>query len=227
MNKKLRLMTRKIYTLVAKPLVGWYLRKERMYRYGDIRLRIPSGVFHPGFFYSTKFLLEYLHGVDLKNKTLLELGCGSGLISIRAAKQDAIVTASDISQTAVEALKENAAKNGVSIRIIHSNLFENIPQQPFDWIVINPPFYRGKPQNEAGYAWYAGEEMEYFENLFRKLKNHINNESGVLMILSEDGTFDAVKKVAGHFDYRLKMENSKRINFEKIAIYRIKMADRR
>ncbi|MEZ4765877.1 MAG: hypothetical protein R3C26_22645 [Calditrichia bacterium] len=36
-----------------------YTASERGYRYGDIRIRVKPGVFHPGFFFSTKVLLKY------------------------------------------------------------------------------------------------------------------------------------------------------------------------
>ncbi len=220
-SKKLRLFARRVYSQVAKPAVSRYLRKERIYRYGDIRLRIPPGVFHPGFFHSTKILLEYLHTIDLKNKTLLEPGCGSGLISIRAAKQGAIVTAGDISRTAVEALKENTVANGVSIRIIHSDLFENIPQQRFDWIVINPPFYRGKPQSEADYAWYAGEELEYYSKLMNGIRKFDSDGMNAIIILGEDSPATEISKIAAKEGVEMACILSENVFFEILKVYRL------
>ena len=76
-----------------KPFLEKYLSKTRMYKYEDIRLEIPPQVFHPGFFFSTRLLLNYLRNFPLVRKSFLEPGCGSGLISIYAAKQGANVTA--------------------------------------------------------------------------------------------------------------------------------------
>ena len=57
--------------------------------------------------------------MELENKRFLELGAGSGLISVFAAQQLAIVTATDINHVALEKLKENAAavavKNNVNL----------------------------------------------------------------------------------------------------------------
>ncbi|HKB43764.1 MAG TPA: hypothetical protein VKC90_05220, partial [Chitinophagaceae bacterium] len=70
-----------------KPLLVKYLSKTRIYKYENIKLEIPPQVFHPGFFFSTRLLLNYIKQVPLKDKSFLEPGCGSGLISIYAAKK--------------------------------------------------------------------------------------------------------------------------------------------
>src|SRR5215475_4196780 len=97
------------------PATKWYLRKQRTYSYKDIPVTVFSGVFHPGFFYSTKFLIDFLSDQPLKNKTLLELGCGTALISIFAAKNGAIVTASDVSQKAIDNAALNVKANQAAI----------------------------------------------------------------------------------------------------------------
>ncbi len=94
-----------------KPLLVRYLSKTRIYKYGDIKLEIPPQVFHPGFFFSTRLLLNYIKQFSLQGKSFLEPGCGSGLISIYAAKKGAKPTATDINPVAIEFLKKNAEQN--------------------------------------------------------------------------------------------------------------------
>ena len=53
-----------------------------------------------------------------------------------------------------------------TIRIIHSDLFDNIPLEAFDIIAINPPYYKKDPHAPAEYAWFCGKKGEYFERLF-------------------------------------------------------------
>ncbi|HEV8273249.1 MAG TPA: methyltransferase, partial [Chitinophagaceae bacterium] len=125
-----------------KPLLTKYLSKTRGYRYKDIRLRIPPEVFHPGFFFSTRLLINYIKGLEIDNKTFLELGAGSGLISFYAAKRKATVAATDIKPVAVEYLNINSLQNDVAIQIILSDMFKNIPKQNFDLVIINPPYYK-------------------------------------------------------------------------------------
>src|ERR1700751_5747181 len=81
-----------------RPFLLWYLSKERFYRYRSLSLIIFPGVFHPGFFFSTKIFLEYLERIPVAGKKVLELGTGSGLISLAIAKRGGMAYASDISQ---------------------------------------------------------------------------------------------------------------------------------
>ena len=92
----------------TKPLLVKYLSATKCYQYKGIKLIIPPEVFHPGFFFSTKLLLQYINQFSLQQKTFLELGAGSGLIAIYAAKKNAMVTATDINPVAVEYLKKNS-----------------------------------------------------------------------------------------------------------------------
>ena len=121
MNEIFKYIVSKTY----KPLLLRYLSSTRSYSYKDIVLKIPVEVFHPAFFSSTRILLKYIERMPLVNKTFLELGAGSGLISMIASQRGAYVTASDINSTAIGYLESNADHNQASFTIIQSDLFEN------------------------------------------------------------------------------------------------------
>src|SRR5690349_14157102 len=199
-------MMRRYFKTVAGfiliPLTRWYLRKERKFSYDDIHIRVFTGVFHPGFFGSTRFLLQFLKKQDLKNKSLLELGCGTGLISIQAAKAGAQVTASDLNPKAIENCRVNANANNVQIKIVQSDLFQNLLSQVFDWIIINPPYYSKKPKNDEELAWYCGEDLEYFKKLFSQIPDHTNNQSEVIMILSQACDIKGITELAKSEGFR-------------------------
>ena len=97
MRQAIKYLAAKTY----KPLLENYLSRPRGFAFQNIRLVIPPEVFHPGFFYSTKLLLRCLSRLQLAHKTFLELGAGSGLLSIYAAQKGACVTASDINPFAI------------------------------------------------------------------------------------------------------------------------------
>ena len=169
------------------PAVRWYLRKERKHLYRGVEVRVYPGVFHPGLFSSTHFLIDYLAARDLLRKTLLELGSGTGLISIWAAAKGANATAVDLSSRAVENTWRNVNAAGFPVRVLRSDLFDSLNDEVFDWILINPPYYSRPIQSEADLAWNCGERLEYFQKLFKALGNHMHADSEVVMILTQEG----------------------------------------
>lgn len=184
-------------------------------------MKVRPGVFHPGLFISTKILLDFVSDLELENKTFLELGAGSGIISILASKKGAIVYASDISSTAVENIKINAEVNNETISVFKSDLFENLQTMEFDYIVINPPYYKKDPKIEAEFAWYCGQNHEYFARLFDSLVNHINNNSKVFMILSEVCDIDVITQIGKDRKFLWELIHRKSVLGEKNYIYNL------
>ena len=213
-------MKKKIIRTVGY-LVLWYLRKDRYYTYKGIKIRVRNGVFHPAFFFSSKLLLHEVLKQNVANKKVLELGAGSGLISFHLASKRAIVTATDISQMAIDGLKENKDNLSLEMTIIKSNLFDDIPLQSFDYIIINPPYYPKKPTNDAEKAWYCGENFEYFEKLFYQLEPYTHPQSVVLMSLSEDCDFQKIASIATKYNLLFKEYINKMTLWERNYIYKI------
>ncbi len=204
-----------------KPLLVKYLSTARSYNYDGIKLNIPPEVFHPGFFFSTRLLLQYIQKIPLDKKRFLELGCGSGLIAISAAKKSAIVTATDINTVAVAALKTNSEKNNVDIGIIASDLFNNIPAQVFDIIAINPPYYKRQPINAKDHAWCCGEHGEYFSALFAALGGYIHRQTEVIMVLFDGCDMGMINAFAAKNNFVLKLMQRKKNLLEENFIFKI------
>jgi release factor glutamine methyltransferase len=204
------------------PVTKWYLRKTRNFSYRDIRLKIFPGVFHPGLFSSTLFLLNFLERQIIVGKKVLELGCGSGLISIRCASLGANVTATDISENAISNTRINTEKNNATVNLIKSDLFENIPQQRFDLIIINPPYYAREVRSEEEHAWNCGANFEYFHKLFGQLPNYLHNDTFVLMVLTKGCDLASIFSIAKEKKFRFELLKEKIVLFDtKDFLYRI------
>ncbi len=92
-------------------------------------------------------------------QSLLEMGCGSGLISVHAAKLGANVTAVDINPEAVECTRQNANRNGVRVKVRESDLFQNVGGY-YDVIAFNPPYLPTETRSTSWIekSWSGGEE---------------------------------------------------------------------
>ena len=199
-----------------------YYYKPRTFCYDSICVKVHPKVFPPHLTISTKVLLGFLNELDVKEKSFLELGCGSGIISLFAAKKGANVIATDINKIALTYLEKNAAKNNLSVTILESDLFENLENKLFDFIVINPPYYPNRPKNVSEKAWFCGENFEYFENLFEQLLDYLNESNSCYMILSEDCEIERIKNIASKNGLKFELIFEKIIFKERNFVFQVK-----
>jgi len=210
---------------ILHPLSENYLSKERSYSYKGIAVTVFPGVFHPGFFFSTKLLLKYLEKVELTKKYVLELGAGTGLISMFAARRGGFVTASDISLTAVYNIEKNVKMTDANVEVVHSDLFDDVPNRRFDYIIINPPYYKKTPGSEKEFAWFGGDDFQYFRKLFTQLGNNVYENTNVIMVLSDEADLEMIKSIATENKFQMKEVFHKKTWGENHFIYSIKSTE--
>lgn len=89
---------------------------------------------------------------------VLDIGTGSGAIaiSLKSARPDWQVTASDISQGALQLAEENSKLNQVSLDFVESDVFGQITGT-FDVIISNPPYIAYGDKDEIGMNVLASE----------------------------------------------------------------------
>ncbi len=191
-------------------ITKWYLSKKRNYQSRGLKITVLPGVFHPGFFFSTEMMLEYLSQQVFEGKSVLEVGAGTGIVSLYIANQGGSVTATDISTCAVENIKLNSAANGIPLTIIKSDLFERVELR-YEWIIVNPPYYPRQPTTEAEYAWYCGEQHEYFTEFFAGLSAHVTPDAKVVMVLSDVCDLKAISGIAARHNFALHIEQQKNV----------------
>ena len=97
----------------------------------------PGLAFGTGTHPTTAMCLDWLDSIDLEGKSLLDYGCGSGVLAIAALKLGCgSATAMDIDPQAVTASRQNAEDNGVAEKLIVTGSPDGIAGQ-FDVVVAN------------------------------------------------------------------------------------------
>lgn len=73
---------------------------------------------------------------------VLDMGTGSGAIAVAIAhsRQDASVTALDVSSAALDVARDNARTNGAQVRLLESDWYSAVASETFDLLVSNPPY---------------------------------------------------------------------------------------
>jgi release factor glutamine methyltransferase len=113
--------------------------------------RVPDGVQPP-----KAGSLFFCRHLDVKSgERVLEIGAGLGLAAVLAARAGARVVATDIVPGAVEAIRANAALNGVSVDARVGDVFDPVAGERFDLVCTNPPQMPtppGRERDDAGAA---------------------------------------------------------------------------
>ena len=123
-----------------------------------------------------KYINKYFNG----NLDVLEVGTGSGCISISLKKENnnLNIISTDISKKALKVAKNNAKLNNVDIKFINTNIYDGINKK-FDIVISNPPYisYDEKIDdivynNEPHLALFADNNGLYFyEEILKNIKN--------------------------------------------------------
>ncbi len=105
---------------------------------GTVCLTLDPGLaFGTGTHPTTSLCLEWLAGHDLSSLSVIDYGCGSGILAIAALALGAkSVIAVDIDRQALTATQANAEKNQLQDRLL-TCLPENMPEHPSDLLIAN------------------------------------------------------------------------------------------
>jgi release factor glutamine methyltransferase len=189
------------------------------------RLVVRPMVFHPRYFLTSAFFARFLLKLDLRGKRVADVGTGSGILALAAAKAGAAsVLAVDINPHAAQATMENAHTNGFggSIRAIGSNLLSTVTPRPlFDIILSSPPSFAGEPRDLADRAWHAGPNYRDIALLFAQARERLASDGCMYLLLSTDSDLGLLGdhiKCAG-FTARLVAEHA--IFIESFLLYEL------
>jgi len=181
-----------------------------------IIIKVSEGVYPPS---EDSHLL--LGCIEVGKEKVLEVGTGTGIIALHAAKRGADVTAVDIKQEAVENARKNAEMNGIKIHVEQSDLFSNV-SGIFDVIIFNPPYL---PSDKMEEAWEGGEEgIEVAKRFLEKARFYLSHKGRIYIVLS---TLGNIKKLIDDFEQFYDFEEIGRMNlfFEKLIVYKITCKD--
>ena len=152
---------------------------------------------------------------------VLEIGCGTGIISIYCARMGRTVTCCDISQKALECTEKNAIRNRVSLTILNSSLFSNIDGK-FDTIIFNPPYLPVEDRIEGAEQWNGGTDgFSVIGPFLDKADLFLDNAGSIYIIISSLTDIDALKTKYEKFVFKEKASES--FFFETLFLYQIFM----
>ncbi len=161
-----------ISRLIGKAMALGY-RLAGKDRYDDFRLERVNGspfivmptVFNPKVPRTGEFLASLLDSsLVARDWEVLDMGTGSGVCAVFAAKHARRVVAVDINPAAARCAAINAHLNHLEhkIEVRLGDLFAAVADERFDLILFNPPFLRGAPRDDRDRAWRSSDIAERF-----------------------------------------------------------------
>jgi len=132
---------------------------------------------------------------------VLDMGTGSGVNAILAAKNGARVVAVDSNPRAVEAARGNADRNGVHelVEVRHSDVFSAVGES-FDLIIFDPPFRWFAPRSLFETA-ITDEHYEAMTRFFRESRNHLLSNGRMPIFFGTSGDLGYLRQLVAqeHF----------------------------
>lgn len=183
-------------------------------------LNIPQNVYLPS--EDTYLLIETLEKENFKNKkSFLEVGPGSGIISLSVYNNFKKLTLVDIDKIVIDYLKDLKKEYSLEkITILQSDLFTEIKDKKFDVIVFNPPYVPS--EKIEVFSTDGGKDgCEVILKFIKKLKNHLNKEGVCYLLVSSHNNLKKIYNeiLKNQLTYNILQE--KNIFFEKLIILKI------
>jgi release factor glutamine methyltransferase len=152
---------------------------------------------------------------------ILEIGCGSGIVSMHCALNGGIVTCGDINEKAVALTRRNMELNSLKANVIETDLFSNI-EGKFDTIVFNLPYLPVKEEGGLGIAWSGGDDgLGPLPGLISGSYDHILPNGRIVIVVSSLMDQDALRSTLEGLDVKILSELS--LFFEKLSILEISL----
>jgi release factor glutamine methyltransferase len=201
-------------------------RRTAVTRVAGFQLTVPPTVFHPKVFLTSKYFAGFIGSLDLEGKSVAEVGCGSGILSLAAARAGAArVVAIDINPNAAAAASRNARDNGLGDRVrgVCSNLMSGLKAAPlFDVIITSPPSFPGEPRDLADRAWHAGPAYRDIASLFDQARERLAPGGVVYLLLSSDSDLDRLGDMIHRAHFSAHLVGKQSIFIEDFILYELR-----
>lgn len=197
----------------------------RMTRVAGFRLSVRPTVFHPRYFISSECFAEFISRLDLRGRRVADIGTGSGILALAAARAGAEqVVAADINPNAAANAAENARLNGLGDRVtaLCSNLLAAAAPRPlFDVILSSPPKHAGEPRDLADRGWHAGPHYRDIAALFDQARGRLRPGGRLYVMVSSDSDLDLLGRLIDRAGFRARVALEHSIYIESFIIYEL------
>ncbi|MDR1954825.1 MAG: methyltransferase [Candidatus Methanoplasma sp.] len=150
---------------------------------------------------------------------ILEIGCGSGIVSMHCALNGCIVTCGDINRKAVALTKRNMMLNSLKADVVETDVYSRITGR-FDTIIFNLPYLPVSERGGLALAWSGGESgLGPLPELIAGAKDHLLPNGRLIVVVSSLMDRDALRSVLEGHNVRVLAELP--LFFERLSVLEV------
>ena len=159
-----------------------------------------------------------------EGQSVLEIGTGSGLISMYASILTDDVTATDINYNALELAEKNFKLNNINtIKLEFGDLFEPVKDKKFDVILFNTPYLPTDSDDiindDLNYAFDGGlDGRKVIDRFINEVSNHLNDKGIVQIIQSSLSDNNRTLDMFDRNGFVAEIAESEKFFFEEIVL---------
>ncbi|WP_298534215.1 HemK2/MTQ2 family protein methyltransferase [uncultured Methanobrevibacter sp.] len=159
-----------------------------------------------------------------EGQSVLEIGTGSGLVSMYASLLTDDVTATDINFNALELAEKNFKLNNINtIKLEFGDLFEPVKDRKFDVILFNTPYLPTDSDDiindDLNYAFDGGlDGRKVIDRFIKEAPNHLNDKGIIQMIQSSLSDNDRTLDMFDRNGFVAEIAESETFFFEEIVL---------
>ena len=159
-----------------------------------------------------------------EGQSVLEIGTGSGLVSMYASLLSDDVTATDINYNALELAEKNFKLNNINtIKLEFGDLFEPVKDKKFDVILFNTPYLPTDSDDiindDLNYAFDGGlDGRKVIDRFINQVSNHLNDKGIVQIIQSSLSDNDRTLDMFDRNGFVAEIAESEKFFFEEIVL---------
>ena len=159
-----------------------------------------------------------------EGQSVLEIGTGSGLVSMYASLLTDDVTATDINYNALELAEKNFKLNNINtIKLEFGDLFEPVKDKKFDVILFNTPYLPTDSEDiindDLNYAFDGGlDGRKVIDRFINEVSNHLNDKGIVQIIQSSLSDNDRTLDMFDRNGFVAEIAESEKFFFEEIVL---------
>ena len=159
-----------------------------------------------------------------EGQSVLEIGTGSGLVSMYASLLTDDVTATDINYNALELAEKNFKLNNINtIKLEFGDLFEPVKDKKFDVILFNTPYLPTDSDDiindDLNYAFDGGlDGRKVIDRFINQVSNHLNDKGIVQIIQSSLSDNDRTLHMFDRNGFIAEIAASEKFFFEEIVL---------